>query len=783
MAFKLKDFDYKQFLLQRGEQVGLGVAIAIASLMVVFGLFIPALSTKGAGTNANELNSQSQQKKQQMEGAAPSADERLALASFPKSLRTDRKTDAEDPDTFRVAGASWFSPSALDDTKRRAPVVRVPREFRSTVELAQVASYLLKLHDGKPDTILVLEGSLPASGGRPGAGHPGQNFFGAAGGGGKPGGLGGSGGGMPPGGMPPGGGSGGMMPPGGGSGGMMPPGGGSGDGRPGGGRPGGMGMMMPPGGGMPGGQETGDTKAKIKPVKVEQLDEYLQKYAKDNARLAEDVLPLRMVVVTASFPYKEQLEEFKEKLHAPSVEALFADKQSTPEFLPFNVERRELKPDGTFTGWQKLDLARTMRPVALMTGLRFEQEDPALEAVSFPGLVMRRPLQYKENQTDRIDLQLKLLEETRKEIKDALATKVVKPRNPFQTTEIDPFNPHGLDETNAPGMPGGAMPPGMPTMGGAGGMKPGGGKPQLGGGAGTEGPASAGMSPSSAAGAGVVPKYCLVRFLDVTVEPGKTYGYRMQIRMTNPNKDRKDVAWASLAKEEDIRSEWIEVKDDSKSKDPDRIYVQPESFAYVADQALLDPKGFNGNRTPPKADQVVMQVHRWLDYVFPDYPEKGTGFPVGEWSIGERMLINRGEFIGRAEQVEIPRRLVMEERFGMAVHKKNKKIPVIFDLNSGYGDTLLVDFQGGKMTHTRPPLTEDGKSQTVDDKAPIEVLLMAPNGRLLVRDSVADSADEERKARHEAWQKRLKEVKENKPSTPKPGGPGAPGGSNPFGGS
>src|SRR5262245_15119448 len=141
MAFKLKDFDFKKFMLERGEQVGLGVAVAIASLMVVFGLFIPAFSTRGASANAGDLNSQSQQKKQQMESAAPSEQERVALASFPKSLRTDRKTDAEDPDTFRVAGAGWFNPSAIDDTKRRAPLVRMPREFRSTVELAQVETF------------------------------------------------------------------------------------------------------------------------------------------------------------------------------------------------------------------------------------------------------------------------------------------------------------------------------------------------------------------------------------------------------------------------------------------------------------------------------------------------------------------------------------------------------------------------------------------------------------------------------------------------------------------
>src|SRR5262249_57147317 len=59
-----------------------------------------------------------------------------ALPIYPR-LRTDRKTDDVDPDSYRVA-KEWFSGSALDDTKRRAPVVKLPREFRSTVELAQI---------------------------------------------------------------------------------------------------------------------------------------------------------------------------------------------------------------------------------------------------------------------------------------------------------------------------------------------------------------------------------------------------------------------------------------------------------------------------------------------------------------------------------------------------------------------------------------------------------------------------------------------------------------------
>src|SRR4051812_24186948 len=97
MALKLKDFDYKKFLLERGEQIGVGAAILITALMVVFGLLLPAFSTKSAGANAGDLSKQSKDKSQQLASAAPSTEERAKLASWDPRLRTDRKTDAEDP--------------------------------------------------------------------------------------------------------------------------------------------------------------------------------------------------------------------------------------------------------------------------------------------------------------------------------------------------------------------------------------------------------------------------------------------------------------------------------------------------------------------------------------------------------------------------------------------------------------------------------------------------------------------------------------------------------------
>src|SRR6516165_5803380 len=37
-----KEFNAKQFLLERGEQVGLGIAVALMVLMLIFNLFMPS---------------------------------------------------------------------------------------------------------------------------------------------------------------------------------------------------------------------------------------------------------------------------------------------------------------------------------------------------------------------------------------------------------------------------------------------------------------------------------------------------------------------------------------------------------------------------------------------------------------------------------------------------------------------------------------------------------------------------------------------------------------------
>src|SRR5262249_46641669 len=80
--------------------------------------------------------------------------------------------------------------------------------------------------------------------------------------------------------------------------------------------------------------------------------------------------------------------------------------------------------------------------------------------------------------------------------------------------------------------------------------------------------------------------YCLLRFLDVTVEPGKSYRYRVKVKMANPNYSpepgkRKDT-YVQFAKDEVLTSDWAYV--------PQTVSVPADEFLYAVDQRNVEPK-------------------------------------------------------------------------------------------------------------------------------------------------------------------------------------------------
>jgi hypothetical protein len=56
---------------------------------------------------------------------------------------------------------------------------------------------------------------------------------------------------------------------------------------------------------------------------------------------------------------------------------------------------------------------------------------------------------------------------------------------------------------------------------------------------------------------------------------------------------------------------------------------------------------------------------------------------------------------------------------------------------------------------------------TIQEEAPAELLLLAPDGRLLAKSSSQDEKDKDRTDRHKAWADRIKKIEEgNKKAAP-----------------
>src|SRR5687768_15584778 len=87
-AMATKDFDYKQFLLEKGERVGLYTAAGIFVLLVVLYLFWPGhgIFSPSPAKSATEIKSTADQKDKLITTNTPSESERVELAKVDPRL-------------------------------------------------------------------------------------------------------------------------------------------------------------------------------------------------------------------------------------------------------------------------------------------------------------------------------------------------------------------------------------------------------------------------------------------------------------------------------------------------------------------------------------------------------------------------------------------------------------------------------------------------------------------------------------------------------------------------
>jgi len=380
-------------------------------------------------------------------------------------------------------------------------------------------------------------------------------------------------------------------------------------------------------------------------------------------------------------------------------------------------------------------------------------------AGNVPGDKPKKADHEIRDQYPKVEEKLKNLQATLKALEGKNPAAVAAAPSQFNPDGLDPFDTRPATPAGTgPGVPG----PGVPGPGGPG-YRP---MPGIPGGPG----GTAGTDTEAE-----VPDYCLVRVIDVTVQPGHTYEYRLQIRMANPNYSRKDVSSPTYAQDRELLSDWTAM--------PIQVTVDPELHYYAVDMANFDAK-YDGPyaRGDFKKDKVVMlQAHKWLDSIITPLDKKPVF--IGEWGIAERFPVYRGEYIGRTERVQVPYWRYTEEKFILAVDPRIKRGRPGIEVNFGFGrsdrtppEAILVDFTPSRANYDRVVKRTEDKVETrrITEDAAVEVLMLSPDGKLLARNGAEDVFDEERVARRDAVRKRIKEVKEDSGSPDKTAAPKKP---------
>ncbi len=291
--------------------------------------------------------------------------------------------------------------------------------------------------------------------------------------------------------------------------------------------PGGMkgpGMPRMPGG--PANAGTGPAAAEGEWVPLDGWDAYHA--AHRDARPADQPLPLRMVVIAGSFPFRKQLEECRRAAGLKTLEDVAGDPGAQPQFLGLEVHRAEFRP-GQVDQWVPLYPERTVEPLLRETLGRVEADPADLAALAFDGLVMPRPALFSPPSAlpdggpakdvfggappggpgaepaapvpsppiPAPERDLVQLADSLKAVKDAGPGRIFRPSNRFAASDaLAVFRPGGTPRDD-----------GLPVRAGPG---------------------------PGAAGPLLFADTCLLRFLDTTVEPGKDYKYRVRVKVANP---------------------------------------------------------------------------------------------------------------------------------------------------------------------------------------------------------------------------------------------------------
>lgn len=266
----------------------------------------------------------------------------------------------------------------------------------------------------------------------------------------------------------------------------------------------------------------------------------------------------------------------------------------------------------------------------------------------------------------------------------------------------------------------------------------------------------------------------LLRFVDCDVEPGFRYEYRIRLRMLNPNwKQDNLVAVPEYAKDsyKVLYSPWAQLERSIEVPAESYLYAHDvKAYREATDAAFKDQKELLA-KVQVRENQAVLQTATWMQQVRLDNTSKRE--PVGAWVVAETP-VGRGEFIGRKQYVKLPLWSSEGTQYQLReiadkVFPKAKEQPKGWLVDFTSNKSILVDFEGGRVKG-RSPYRFDNSGQLVnqsrdriEDDAATEVLILRPDGKLVVRNSAVDEADENRKTIASEWARWVGEVEKRKP--------------------
>jgi len=530
---------------------------------------------------------------------------------------------------------------------------------------------------------------------------------------------------------------------------------------------------------------------------------------------------IRMVVVSGTFPYHAQVDEYRSALRLDKVEEVFA-KSLAPTFEGLNVERKKIAQDGKEVAggdWEPLykfdpDTGEVIKIAPKIekllkeavyderwvdsyydviygtsaTPLPLLANNEAYPKLELPGIVERPPPPPKADP---------------KKLQFVGKGGPAPVSSPFGTPRPDHMPPEAKETRQSKNEKIEDLPPDLRDQVS--------GKFNLFSPYGNTQEDLGKVDPSRALAANLGPKgveassnyrapltkpanpKALVQFIDVDVEPGATYQYRIKVRLANPNFEQPAgiLAYAALADGKERLSDWFYTRPITIPGDDFLFYITNQDKVFVSKVKSKEPPTDKESSTKAIGNKMVpFQIHRFVD-IAPQRDKTGniTSNPVvADWTVAERLLVARGEPIGRKCEVEMvvwnQWRTKWEFHDLQPATKSNPKPTVGKGLAVDFRvdpPVVLLDFTGGKMYYHNP---KAANPPNIEDDSEIEALVLMPDMTMKLRNAREDADDrgwdsvssqgsraQERRKRYEAWKTRLDDFL-NPPAPTPPKTPG-----------